>query len=342
MKTSQVSEHIEEFADGRNSISYILRNNFGTEVKIMDFGATIRSIKFPLSDTLKPDLVLGFDTAEEYEKSFQANGAPYYGSVVGRFAGRINKGAFSINGEKIQLNPNFYGHHLHGGHKGFSSVFWKLKEKHSGPNPSVMLTYTSKDGEENYPGNLVVDVTYTLTENNELVIEYEAVSEKDTIINLTQHSYFNLDGQEGDIAEQQLYINADKILETHDDNIPTGKYINLEDHAYDFRNMKSCPNKIDNTFVILPSEQPQAVLKSTQNNLQMSVFTNQPAIQVFIGGAYEGELTTKGKVKYHDRSGICFETQNFPDAPNHSGFPSAILNKGETYHHRTVFKFENS
>lgn len=339
MSHNNIIERSENIIDALECVSLTLMNNLGMEVTILNFGATITSIKIPIENKLT-DIVLGFENVADYLASFNNPGTPYFGSVIGRFAGRINKGLFSLNGETIRLNQNFYGHHIHGGQTGFSNAFWDVKEIKSGSDPSVTFVHTSQDGEENYPGKVVVEVKYTLTENNELKIEYEAVSDKDTIVNLTQHSYFNLDGHQGDVANQELFINSDKILETDDENIPTGKFIELFNHHFDFRKPKSCPHKIDNSFALSSTADAQAVLSSTKNKLKMSVFTNQPCLQVYVGGAYDGKLKIKEGARYHDRSGICFEAQHFPDSPNHPEFPSVLLKKGELYHHHTLFRLE--
>ena len=321
--------------------SYELINESGMQLKVINFGATITSLKVPLKNGEIVDVVLGFDNLEAYIKSFGLESAPYLGATVGRYAGRINNGTFSLNGKIFNLNKNNNNHSLHGGKIGFSQKIWKVKEVNNGKNPSITLSYFSPDGEENYPGDLSVDLTYTLSEENELIIEYVATTSEDTIINLTHHSYFNLDGHNETVVEQELTIDSYGILEANDQNIPTGRLMNLENKTFDFRQAKKCPQTIDNTFVLNKSEIENASLFSPNNNLKMSVYTNQPAVHIYVGGNCFNKIKGKENADYHSLSGICFETQNFPDAPNHEHFPSAVLKKGDEYLHKTIYKFQS-
>ncbi|MFN3967968.1 aldose epimerase family protein [Flavobacterium sp.] len=325
--------------DNKEVLCYTLSNKKGMEFSIINYGATITSIKIPTSNGQKTDVVLGFDTLEDYINSFDLPSAPYLGTVVGRYAGRINNASFKLNGEKVQLTKNHNSHQIHGGLEGFSRKFWEVTSIHSDKNPSITLEYTSIDNEENFPGELKVKVTYTLTESNELKVTFQAKSTEDTIINLTQHSYFNLDGHSKDIKMQKLFINAKNLLETTQELIPTGNYTNLKNHAFDFSNPKNCPTSIDNTFVL---ESKEAVtLYSENTKIKMTILTNQPGVHIYVGGNCFGQIKGKENADYHTTSAICFETQNFPDAPNHNHFPSAILKKNEEYLHQTTFKFEN-
>jgi aldose 1-epimerase len=318
-----------------------LTNKRGMQLKVITFGATITSLKIPMKNGSFIDVVLGFDTLEAYLNSFNINSSPYFGATVGRYAGRINNSTFSLNGKSIDLNSNNNGHSLHGGNIGFSQKQWKIKNVNEGENPSITLSYFSPDGEENYPGDLSIDLTYTLSEENELIIEYVASTSEDTIINLTHHSYFNLDGHNSTILEQELLIHSNKILETNEHNIPTGQFLNLQDNSFDFNKAKICPEKIDTTFVLKEVEEYSVSLYSSKNNLKMLVYTNQPAVHIYVGGNCNNEIKGKENSDYHNLSGICFETQNFPDAPNHDNFPSSILRKEEMYHHKTMYKFQN-
>ncbi|HLA55028.1 MAG TPA: aldose epimerase family protein [Flavobacterium sp.] len=326
--------------NGQKVFSIVLINKNGVELSVMNYGATITSLKFPLSDFQKIDVVLGFDNVENYMNSFDLPSAPYLGAVIGRYAGRIKNGTFSLNGAPIQLNQNHGDNHLHGGTIGFSQGFWDIKNINTGENPSITLAYGSAGNEENYPGNLSVEVTYQLTDANELNVAFHAKSDEDTIVNLTQHSYFNLDGHLENIGDQRLYIHSGKMLETAADNVPTGNLIDVQNTPFDFSTPKKCPHSIDNTFVLKPDDKPAATLCSESTNLKMSVYTNQPAVHVYVGGNCFGKIKGKENADYHSLSGICFETQNFPDAPNHDNFPSAVLKKGELYIHETTFKFE--
>ncbi|WP_412464588.1 aldose epimerase family protein [Flavobacterium mekongense] len=318
---------------------YTLANKQGMEVSIINYGATITSVKIPNPSGSKTDVVLGFDKLENYIKSFGLPSAPYLGAVVGRYAGRINKASFILNGEKIQLTQNHNAHQIHGGESGFSQKVWTVKHIPSNENQSITLEYLSCHKEENFPGELTVNITYTLTEQNELMVDFSAKSTEDTIVNLTQHSYFNLNGHQEDINHQKVTINADTILETTDELIPTGKFITLRNHTYDFSEPKESPVIIDNTFVL--NNHNAATLYGEKSKIKMTVITNQPAVHVYVGGNCFGQIKGKENADYHSTSGICFEAQNFPDAPNHSHFPSAILKKDECYTHQTIFKFEN-
>lgn len=318
---------------------YTLTNKNGMEFSVINYGATITSLKIPTLNGEKTDVILGFDTLEDYMNSFDLPSAPYLGTVIGRYAGRINNAAFKLNGEKVQLTKNHNSHQIHGGLEGFSRKFWEVISIHSDKNPSITLEYTSIDNEENFPGELKVKVTYTLTESNELNVTFLAKSNEDTIINLTQHSYFNLDGHSKDITSQKLFINAKNILETSKELIPTGNYTNLKNHAFDFSMAKNCPTSIDNTFVLESKE--AATLYSENTKIKMTVLTNQPGVHIYVGGNCFGKIKGKENADYHTTSAICFETQNFPDAPNHNHFPSAVLRKNDEYLHQTTFKFEN-
>lgn len=316
---------------------YKLFNKNGFEVEVINYGAVITSVKVPISKSKKVDVVLGFETLEDYIQSFSLPNAPYLGAIVGRYAGRINNAEFILNGDKIVLTKNHGSHQIHGGINGFSKVLWNVKNVATN---AITMEYSSADNEENFPGQITTQVTYTVTEENELKVDMIAKSTEDTIINLTQHSYFNLDGQSEDIVNQDLFVNSTKTLETNIENIPTGRFFEVGRSPFDFSSPKECPTKIDNTFVLSDNDTVSAILISKKNKLKMSVFTNQPAIHIYVGGNCFNKIKGKENASYHPLSGICFEAQNFPDAPNHQHFPNAILKKDETYHHKTTFKFE--
>lgn len=321
--------------------SYVLTNKNGVELAVINYGATITSLKIPVSNGEKVDVVLGFDTLEDYIKSYTLPNSPYFGAVIGRYAGRINNATFNLNGKVISLNKNHGNHSLHGGSNNFSTNFWAVKSITENENPSITLQYTSVDNEENFPGEMQIEVTYTLTETNELKIEYKANASEDTIINLTQHSYFNLDGQKGNVVNQELAINSNSILEVDSENIPSGRFINLENNPFNFTNPKNCPEKIDTSFVLEKKNEFAASLYNKNNGLKIHVYTDQPSVHVYVGGKCADSVKGKENVTYNNTSGICFETQNYPDAPNHPHFPDAVLKKGETYLQKTRFKFEN-
>lgn len=327
--------------DGSEVFCFTLTNKNGMELSVINYGATITSIKVPISAQEKIDVVLGFDNLQAYIDSFDLPSPPYFGTVVGRFAGRINNGKFILNGKTIQLAKNHGEHHLHGGTKGFSQQFWELQNFNEDINPSITFSYTSENNEENYPGILKIEVTYQLTESNQVVVEYHAHATEDTLINVTQHSYFNLEGHQNSIDNQLLFVNAVKTLETDEKNIPTGLFLNVFNSPFDFTEQKKCPTSIDNTFVLDNNPKNSATLYSEKTQLKMNVLTNQAGVHIYVGGNCFGAIQGKENAAYHTQSGICFETQNFPDAPNHLNFPSAIVKKGEQYHHQTIFSFEN-
>lgn len=317
-----------------------LTNKKGVCLQIINYGATVSSLKIPLENGQIADVVLGFDTLKDYVESFNLPGAPYYGATVGRFAGRISKGVFKLNGKEIQLNINNEQNTLHGGIHNFSQKVWDIKEVNEANNPFIKLNLLSLDKDENFPGDLSVELKYTLSEENELIIEYKATATEDTIINLTHHSYFNLDGHQHSVSEQELTVNSQKIVELKADSIPTGTILDVTNSPFDFSRPKKCPVKIDNTFVLESKEEFAATLYSAKNNLKMSVFTDQPGVHIYVGGDCGNTLKGKENTNYHALSGICFETQNFPDAPNHENFPNAVLKKGEVYQQKTIYKFE--
>lgn len=322
--------------DGKQVFCYTLRNQNGFEFSVINYGATITSLRIPISSNKKIDVVLGFKTLEDYINSYYLPSPPYFGTTIGRFAGRISNAEFLLNGKQNFLNKNHGEHNLHGGILGFGRKLWSVIETTS---ESIALEYISPNNEENFPGELTVRVSYTLTEENELKVNYYAKSDEDTVINLTQHSYFNLNGHEDDITSQKLQIKSNNVLETTSDLIPTGEFASIKGHEFDFSNPKLCPNSIDITFVL--EDTNAAVLFSEKNKIKMSVITNQPAVHIYVGGNCFNQVKGKENADYHAKSGICFETQNFPDAPNHPHFPNALLKKGEEYFHNTIFKFEN-
>jgi aldose 1-epimerase len=341
INTDSVIKFFGNMPDGGRIDYCELTNKNGMQLKVITYGATVTSLKIPLQEGGFVDVVSGFDTLEAYINSFNLKSAPYFGATVGRYAGRINNSVFNLNGKAIYLNSNNNSHSLHGGNIGFSQKQWKIKNVKEGENSSVTLSYFSPDGEENYPGDVSVDLTYTISEENELIIEYVATTSEDTIINLTHHSYFNLDGHNSTVLEQELIVDSLAILEADAQNIPTGRMLNMENTPFDFSQAKKCPHAIDATFVLNESEAFSASLFNPKNNLEMLVYTNQPAIHIYVGGNCFNAIKGKENADYNALSGICFETQNFPDAPNHEHFPNSVLKIGEVYHHKTVYKFQN-
>ncbi len=330
MNTLTVNKHNTEIS------TYTITNKNGVEAHLTNYGATLLSLYVPTKNG-KIDVVLGFHSIDEYIKAFEIGASPYFNSVVGRFAGRIKNAQFQLNGKTIQLDQNHGKHHLHGGKHQLSNVAWNFENYNEETN-TLTFSYVSK-ANEFYPGDVTIEVAYTLTDENELNIKYKATTTENTLLNLTNHAYFNLDGISGNTLDQKLQINAEKFLELDDENIPTGNFIPMENHAFDFRNSKNVVAGIDHCFVLKNNTEPAAILESVKNGVTMKVYTDQPAVQIYVGGKTSDELQNKESVEYHTESGICFETQVFPDAPNHEDFPNAILRKGETYQQNTTFQF---
>lgn len=340
-KVNSVMKLVGFTSEGAEVSLYELTNKNGMQLQVTNFGATITALKMPLKSGEMVDVVLGFDTLESYIKSFDMENAPYFGATIGRFAGRIDNSEFALNGTSIHLKKNHKNHSIHGGNGGFSKKTWRVKNVNNGKNPSITLSYFSPDQEENFPGDLTVELTYTLSDANELMINYTASTTKDTVVNLTHHSYFNLDGHKSTVSEQELIINSHRILETTNDNIPTGRFLNVANCPFDFTLPRKCPAKIDNTFILNKENEFAASLFNKKNNLKMSVYTNQPGVHIYVGGNCFNAVQGKENADYHALSGICFETQNFPNAPNYKHFPNSVLKKEELYDHKTIYKFQS-
>lgn len=324
--------------DGRTVNIYTICNTTGVQMSVMNYGAIITSLQLH-GKCGKRDIVLGFDTLDEYIMSGSIPHAPYFGAVIGRYSGRIKDGSFRIDDKDYTLTPNNGPNTLHGGRVGFDKVYWEVKNIEYTPDVSITFAYTSNSGEENFPGKLNIEVRYTLTAGNEIFIDYKAVASDDTIINMTQHTYFNMDGHQSNVLDQELSVNADTILEIDEANIPTGRFMKAADKGFDFVNGGYCPAKIDDSFIINDTKVAAAILKSPKSGLQLTVFSDQPSLHIYVGGFCVGMKGKEG-VSYHHHSGICFESQNYPDAPNHSHFPNAILRRGETYTQKTIWKFD--
>ena len=338
---------------GENVDLYTLRNTHGVEAKITNYGGIVVSLKVPDRNGKFDDVVLGFSDFEPYLKN-----PPYFGALIGRYGNRIAKGRFTLNGVEYKLAVNNGENHLHGGIKGFDKVIWTGSETKTKAGPAVVLTYLSKDGEEGYPGNLNVRVVYTLTNNNELRIDYSATTDKDTVINLTHHSYFNLAGEgNGDILNHLLMINANRFVPTDAGSIPTGELRNVAGTPFDFLKPTAIGARInqddeqlkfgngyDHTFVI--NGRPgtlrlAATASEPASGRVMQVWTTEPGVQFYTGNFLNGTLTGKSGKVYQRRFGFCLETQHFPDSPNHPSFPTTTLKKGATYKSTTIYKFSH-
>jgi aldose 1-epimerase len=344
-------ESFGKTADGENVDLYTLRNMHGVEAKITNYGGILVSLKVPDRGGKFDDVVLGFNDLDSYLK-----GHPYFGALIGRYGNRIAKGRFTLNGVEYKLAVNNGENHLHGGIKGFDKVVWTGKEAKTTAGPAVTLSYLSKDGEEGYPGNLNVRVVYTLTNKDELKIEYSATTDKDTVTNLTHHSYFNLAGEgNGDILNHQVLINATRFVPTDAGSIPTGELRKVAGTPFDFRKLTAIGARInqddeqlkfgngyDHTWVI--NGRPGAMRLAAQayeptSGRRMQVWTTEPGVQFYTGNFLDGTLTGKSGKIYQRRYGFCFETQHYPDSPNQPSFPTTTLKKGATYRSTTIYRF---
>jgi aldose 1-epimerase len=342
----------EEFGatpDGEPVQLFSLANDRGIEVKIINYGGSITSINVPDRDGKVADVVLGHGTLEGYLYRSR-----YFGALIGRYANRIARARFSLNGDTYPLARNNGANHLHGGIKGFDKVVWATNEVDTSDAAGVELGYLSKDGEEGYPGNLQVRVTYTLNDGDELRTDYFATTDKETIVNLTNHSYFNLAGA-GTVLAHELTINADAFTPVDDGLIPTGEIRSVKHTPMDFTLPMPIGTRIhesheqlvlaggyDHNFVLrtdTESLKSAARLYEPESGRILEVFTTQPGMQFYSGNFLDGAIVGKGGRAYAKHSGCCFETQHFPDSPNQPSFPSTILKPDQPYHHTTVFKF---
>lgn len=316
-----------------------LKNSRGTELSILNFGATIFSLKF-ISRGEAINVVVGPENSEVYLSQIYHTKGKYFGATVGRHAGRISGGGFEIDGKNHPLFEE-EGAHLHGGKYGFSYKFWEVEEIHEGKDPYVKLTYLSKDGEEGYPGNLRVETKYTLTEEDHVKIQYSAVTDKKTIVNLTNHTYFNLNGS-GSINGHLLKISAEKKLEVDERTIPTGNFISLEGVEDNFSEAKALEDTfLDTAFLFSNREEDreQVFLKGEKSSISLKVKTNQPAVVVYVPEELPTDWNYITNIA-NKRAAICLETQQLPDAPHHPQFGSVILNKGEKYENFITWIFE--
>lgn len=318
-----------------------LSNSHGMTLQVSNYGACIMSLKVPGKDGRSVDVVVGLPSALEYTKTDYLKKNLCFGSSIGRYAGRISQKAIKIEGKTYPIYHKD-GVHLHGGKEGFHNKLWIVDDAVYGKNPYVTLSYLSPHLEEGYPGNLKATVTYRLTEDNGLKIAYTAQTDKTTPVNLTNHSYFNLNGK-GSVLDHRMMVVSEKYLEVDTQLIPTGRVLNSEHTRFDFRATSQIGRSdfegLDDTFV-LNNSHLKASLSSVKTGIQMEVYTNQPAMVIYTPkGSRFTDLSFKDGVTYSEFPAICFETQNFPDAPNHGDFPSSLLNPGETYRNETLFKF---
>lgn len=338
-------ESFGKMQDGREVSLFTLTNANGMTVKITNYGAIVTSIVTPDKNGKSGDVVLGFDELDKYLGEH-----PYFGAVVGRYGNRIAKGRFTLDGKEYKLATNNGENHLHGGVVGFGKVLWEAEQVTNGSTPAVKLTYVSKDGEEGYPGNLTATVTYSLTDDNELRMDYIATTDKPTPVNLTNHSYFNLAASEAaDALEHVMTINADRYTVIDEGFIPTGELRPVKGTPMDFTQPHTIGERIskvkggyDHNYVLNKPNGGQTLAATAyepSTGRYMEVYTTQPGVQFYTGNFLNGSITGRGGKVYKKNYGFCLETQHFPDSPNQSKFPSTILRPGETYNHTTIYKF---
>lgn len=338
--------------DGREVFTYALDNGTGVVPVISDFGGTVVKLLVNDKDGNKVDVVCGFDSVDGY---LSAGG--YQGAIIGRVCNRIHNCKYTLNGVEYTLYANDGNNSAHGGKIGFNKRVWDVVDVSDGGEPTIVLKYVSPDMEENYPGTLTTFVTYKLTSDGGLSIRYEATTDKDTIINLTNHSYFNLAGcGNGTIKNQIMWIDADKINEQDFELIPTGRFINVKGTAYDFNEPKTIGRDFDsessmeiqhggydNNFIVNNYDGTVkliATLENPENGIKMSVLTNQPCVQIYTSNMIdENDLPFKGGKPQKKNCAVCFETQHMPDSINHPNFTNTILKPGEKYDFTTVYKF---
>jgi aldose 1-epimerase len=334
--------------DGTQVELYTLTNDHGMQAKVMTYGAILTEVYTPDKSGKLDDVVLGFDNLKDYLK-----GHPFFGATVGRVANRIAKGKFTLDGKEYKLATNNGPNHLHGGNQGFDKHVWKAAAISDPAGPAVRFTYRSPDGEEGYPGNVDVAVTYTLTNNNELKIDYTATTDKPTPVNLSNHSYFNLGGiTKDDILGHELMLAADKYTPVNDTLIPTGEIKAVQGTPLDFTKptaigariaqLKGNPGGYDHNFVLRGGEKQPALaarVYEPKTGRVMEMYTTEPGVQFYTGNFLDGSQKGKGGVVYQKHHGFCLEAQHFPDSVNHANFPSMILRPGQTYRQTTVYKF---
>lgn len=338
-------------ADGERVDKYVLNNDKGMEVSIITYGAIIQSLYVPDRNGKLEDVTLGYDNLADYIKA-----SPYFGAIVGRYGNRIAKGKFNLDGSEYKLATNNGENHLHGGIKGFDKVVWKAEPLKKEGAVGLKLNYLSPDGEEGYPGNLDLTVTYWLNNANEILIEYLATTDKATPCNITHHSYFNLTGGvKASILDHELWINADRMTPVDAGLIPTGILAVVADTPFDFTEATKIGARIgeedeqleygggyDHNWVLNGVDgtlKLQASLYEASSGRFMEVLTQEPGLQFYSGNFLDGSNVGKGGKVYAHRNGLCLETQHYPDSPNQKTFPSTTLRPGEKYETKTMYKF---
>jgi len=331
-----------ELPDGSSVDLYTLANGTGMQVKVLNYGAILASVEVPDREGTVADVTLGYDSLEGWMKN-----PAYFGATVGRYANRIARGTFTLDGQTFKLATNNGENHIHGGLVGFHKVLWNAQPMVTSTSAGVRLTYVSRDGEEGYPGTLSVTVVYTLSTRNELKIEFTATTDKPTVVNLTNHAYWNL-AASGDILGHELTIHADRYLPVDETQIPLGELRPVEGTPMDFRQpmpvgsrIAQVPGGYDHCYVLNKSPKDQLSLAATvydpQSGRVMEVHTTEPGIQLYTANGLN--LSKPSGIHYGKHYGLCLETQHFPDSPNHPQFPSTVLRPGKTYKQVTIHKF---
>ena len=335
--------------NGEKASCYVLKNSKGMEAVVSDFGASLLKLYVPDKDGKTQDVVLGYETLEDYE-----NGGDSLGATVGRVANRIGMAEFELNGKKYELTKNDNGKNtLHGGIDFYNKRMWDVKEE---DDTHVVFALVSPDGDQGFPGEVKIEVSYTITEENELKIHYHAIPDQDTLLNMTNHSYFNLSGHASGTAwNAKVWIDADAFTETDAELIPTGTVVPVEGTPMDFRKEKVVEKEIgadytplklaggyDHNWVLNTNgdiAQLAAKLTSPESGITLEVYTNEPGVQVYTGNFLDGTVTGKKGIVYNQRASVCLETQHYPDSPNKADWPSVVVRPGEKYHSTCIYKF---
>jgi aldose 1-epimerase len=341
-------------SDGREVDLYLINNSNRVEIEITNYGGIVVSLKVPDRRGETADVVLGYDDLASYERDKW-----HFGAIIGRYANRIANGKFRLNGSEYTLACNNGPNHLHGGQSGFEKAVWRARKGPGEQNDRLVLEYVSEDGEEGYPGRMEARVEYSLSDENEFAIHYRASADKDTVVNLTNHSYFNLRGAgKDDILLHQLLLNADQFTPVNENLIPTGELRRVSHTPFDFTQPRTIGSRIhqtdeqlkfgggyDHNWVLNSNvNRPPshaATLYEPLSGRTMEILTTEPGIQFYSGNFLDGSMRGKAGASYGLRGGLCLETQHFPDSPNHANFPSTVLRAGERYESTTVFKFSN-
>nr|WP_157255733.1 aldose epimerase family protein [Pedobacter sp. Leaf41] len=347
-----VADSFQKEIDGKSTGLYTLKNKNQAEAIFTNYGGRLVSLLMPDKDKKMVDVVVGFKSVSDYQNSTE----PYFGATIGRFGNRIAKGKFTLDGKKYQLFTNNGQNTLHGGKKGYQDVVWDAKQINE---HTIQFDYLSKDGEENFPGNLKVTVTYTLTDDNELKMDYQASTDKTTVLNLTNHAFFNLNGEgSGDILNHEVEIFADEYTPVDSTLIPTGKIEKVKNTPFDFTTATNIGARIkdnneqltfgkgyDHNYVLNKTKAMNmfqaASVKGDKSGIVMDVYTQEPGLQFYSGNFMQSKNKFKGGSKDDFRTAFCMETQHFPDSPNQPGFPSTVLKPGQVYKTSSIYKFSN-